>query len=75
MHPPDNPNTGTDIKHDLQRLLAHGADAVDVVVFEDIRQMGGPLALSDDARRRIYTLALNDLSRQLNPYPQASATA
>lgn len=65
MFAQDSPTTEMDLDHDLSRLVEHGPDAVDVVVFQDIRRMGAPLALSERTRQRIYQLALQDLSRQL----------
>ncbi len=70
----DNPIPRTDLEHDLSRLMECGKDAVDVVVFQDIRCMGAPLALSDATRHHIYQLALQDLYRQLGPR-QVSANA
>ncbi len=67
MYEPDNPVSQTDLIHDLARLEHQGADAVDVVVFEDIRDMGAPLPLSESAREHIFMLAVNDLYCQLAP--------
>lgn len=69
MQPSDNAVSRNDLEHDLARLRHQGVDAVDVVVFTDIRHMGAPLALSDAARDQIFQLAVRDLHGQLAPRP------
>lgn len=70
----ENPATRTDLEHDLARLKDQGEEGVDVVAFEDIRDIGAPLALSLEARRRVYAIAMDDLYRQLLPWrPRATA--
>lgn len=54
-----------DLQHDLNQVERLGPDAVEVVTFRDIHDMGAPLALSESARHQIYNVAVNDLAEQM----------